>query len=123
MRMLPATARVVLPLGQLEVVERHAAIFGARVAQEERRMERRDQHGIAERVQASAQLADRLLRLQERLRRDRAEREDHLRLDDAELRIEERTARGELVRLGVPVAGGPAKDGVRNKAFVARDVD
>src|SRR5258705_11061572 len=72
------SAVLVLPLRELEVVPRHAAVLGAGIAEEERGVERRNQHGVAERMQPSAELADRFLRPQQRLRRHRAQREDDL---------------------------------------------
>src|SRR5262249_32556606 len=100
---LARPAALVLPLGELEVVPRHAPVLGAWVAQQERRMKRRDQHRVAERMHASTELADRLLGAQQRLRRDGAEREYYLGLDGGELRVEERTARGELVALRISI--------------------
>src|SRR5206468_10752463 len=92
----------------------HAPVLGAGVAEQKRRMERGDQHGRAIRMDLAAELADRLARAEQRLRGDRAEGEDDLRLDHAELRREERRARGKLVRFGVSVAWGPALDGIQN---------
>ena len=85
-------------------------------------MERRNQHGVAERMHPSTQLADRVLCPQQGLGRDGPEREDDLRLDDAEFRVEKRPARGELVSFRVSVTGRSAQDSVRDKHFVPREL-
>src|SRR2546421_558079 len=115
-------ALVVLPASALEVLPGHTLVLLAGIAQQEGRMERRDEHRVAERVQPATQLADRFLRAQQRLGRDAAEREDDLRLDHGELVGQKRRARGELVCLGIAVAGRPAQDRVRDEDFVARQV-
>src|SRR5262245_52920102 len=114
---------VVLPLGELEIFPGHALVLLTRVAQQECRMEGRNQHGAAVWMEAPAQLADRLLRLEQRLRGHAAEREHHLRLQDGELRGQERRARGQLVGLGVAIAGRPTKDCIRDVHLVARELD
>src|SRR5204863_1852733 len=96
-RASPGLALVVLPAGELEVFPGHALVLGAGVAQEKRGMERRDEDGVVVWMDAPAQLADRLLRAQQRLRRDAAEREDHLGLDHGELVGQEGRAGRELV--------------------------
>src|SRR5882762_2266795 len=85
-------------------------------------MEGRDQDGRAVRVHATAQAADRFLGAEETLRGDAAERENHLRLERAELRREHRRARRELVGLGVSIRGWAALDGIRDEHLVAREV-
>ena len=49
-------------------------------------------------------------RPEQRLRRERAERDDHLRLDRVDLLEQERLAGRDLVRLGIAIAGRPALD-------------
>src|SRR6266480_5731803 len=84
-------------------------------------MEGRNQHGRAVRVHAPTQAADRLLRAEEALRGDAAEREDHLGLERAELRREHRGARRELLGLRISVAGWSAFDRIRDEHLVARE--
>ena len=61
-------------------------------AQQERRVERRDQLRAAVVVDAAAQAGDRVLGLEQRLGRERAERDDDLRLDGIDLLEQERLA-------------------------------
>src|SRR5579871_3077220 len=72
-----------------------------RVTQQVRGMERRHELRAAIVVHAAAQPRDRIQRPQQRARRERAERHDHLRLDDVDLLEEKRLARLDFVRLGV----------------------
>src|SRR5713101_651722 len=116
-------AAVVLPSGELKILPRHALVLLARIAQEERRMEGRDQHRRAVRMHAAAELADRLSGAEEALSRDAAERQDDLGLQHRQLRREERRAGGELVGLGISIPGRPTHDGVANVDFVARQLD
>ncbi len=58
---------------------------------------------------------------QQRLRGELAERDDHLRPDRPELRAEERLAGGDLVGLGVPVAGRAALHHVRDVDLLAAE--
>src|SRR5437879_2052630 len=73
------------------------------VAQEIRGMERRDQLRAAVVVQAAAEARDRIERAQQRLRRELAERDDDLRLDDVDLLEQKRLARVDFVRLGIAI--------------------
>src|SRR5688572_14521473 len=83
-----------------------------RAAEQERGMERRDQLRAAVLVNAPAQARDRLLRLQQRFRRKRAERHDDLRTDAVDLPEEEALAGLDLVRVRVAVPWRPALDHV-----------
>src|SRR5262249_58124937 len=74
-------AAVVLPSGELEILPRHALVLFAGVAQEEGRVEGRDQDRRAVGVHATPQLADRLARAEEALGRDAAGRQDDLGLE------------------------------------------
>src|SRR5713226_3171873 len=121
--MLPGPALVVLPSRELQVLPGHALVLLARVPQEERRMEGRDQDGGAVRVHAPAQAADRFLGAEEALRGDAPEGEDDLGLERGELGREHRRARRELLGLRVPVAGRSALDCIRNIHLVAREAD
>ncbi len=51
---------------------------------------------------------------EQRVRGERAERDDDARTDRVDLREEERLARGDFVRLGLAVAGRAALDHVRD---------
>src|SRR5262245_18853983 len=103
-------ALVVLPAGELQVFPRHALVLLAGIAQEKRGMKGGNQHGVAEGMDASAELADRFLRAQQRLRRDAAERQHDLRLDDGELVGQERRTCRELIGFGIPIARRPAQN-------------
>src|SRR5262245_21781724 len=85
-------------------------------------MKGRDQYGGAIRMHAPTELADGLLRPEQALRRNAAERQDDLGLEHCELRLEIRRAGGELVGLGVAIAGRPAHDGVADVDLVARQL-
>src|SRR4030095_10826878 len=86
----------------------HAAVLLTGVAKQERRMKRRHEDARPVRVQLAAQLGDALLRADEGLRGEVAEREDDARLDGVELRRQEGIARRHLVRLRIAVPLGPA---------------
>ena len=75
-------------------------------------MERRHEQAAAARPGAAAQPRDRILGVQQRLRREGAERDHHLRLHDVDLPEQERLAAGHFVGLGVAVAGRPALEDV-----------
>src|SRR5215813_520284 len=108
-------ALVVLPAGKLQIFPRHALVLLAGIAQEKRGMKGGNQHGIPEGMDASAELADRFLRAQQRLRRDASERQHDLRLDDGELVGQERRTRSELIGFGIPIAGWPTQHRVGDK--------
>src|SRR5262245_34611732 len=74
----------------------HQPLVG-RIAQQVRRVERRHELDAVIVVPAPAQPRDGLLRAEERLHRELAERHDDLRLDQLELADEERLAAGHLV--------------------------
>ena len=86
-------------------------------------MEGRDQLRAAVVEHAAAQPRDRLVGPQQRLRRELAERDDHLRLDDVDLPEQERLAGLDFVRLGVAVLRRPALDHVRDVDVVALEAD
>ena len=75
-------------------------------------MIRGHQDRIAVLVLTPAQPRDRVVRLQQRLRRELAERHDHLGLDRIDLPEHELLALLHLVGLGIPVARRPALDHV-----------
>ena len=60
----------------------------------------------------ASQLADRELRVEQSLRRERPERENHLRLDQLDLANEIRTARLDLVRQRIAVSRRPMLEDV-----------
>ena len=82
-------------------------------------MEGRDQLGAAVVEDAAAQARDRILRLQQRPRGERAQRDDDLRLDRGELAEQERLARRDLVGLRIAVARRPALEHVGDVDLVA----
>src|SRR5688572_10613825 len=77
----------------------------ATTPQHRRRMERGDEHAVAERVAPPPQLGDPLLRLQEELGREVPEGDDDLGVDEVELRLEPRAARLDLRRERIAVPG------------------
>src|SRR6266436_4799490 len=74
-----------------------------RIAEEIRGMEGRDQLRAAVVVHAAAEARDRIERAQQRLRRELAERDDDLRLDDVDLPEQKRLARVHFVRLRIAI--------------------
>src|SRR5690606_39837066 len=91
-----------------------------RAAQQVCRMIRRDERHAAPAVHAAAQRADAVRLAVQRLRRERAYREQHARRDQLDLPLQERRARGDLVRLRVPVPGRPALEHVADVDLLAR---
>src|SRR3989441_11337442 len=61
----PRSAAVVLPAGEFEIFPGHALVLLAGDPQQERGMERGDQHAVAVRMQPAAELADRLALLKQ----------------------------------------------------------
>ena len=100
----------------------HLAL-GGWIAQQVRGMERGDQLGAAVVVDAAAQAGNRIERAQQRLRREFAERHDHLGLDEVDLPEQKRLARRDLVGLRIAVLGRPAFDDVGDVHVVARQAD
>ena len=86
-------------------------------------MKRRNQLRAAVVVNAAAQARDRIERAQQRLRRELAERDDHLRLDGVDLPEQEWLARLDFVLLGVAVLRRPALDHVRDVHVLALQID
>ena len=101
----------------------HTSRFDGRVAQQVGRVEGRNQLRAAVVEDAAAQARDRIVRPQQRLRRELAERDDHLRLDDVDLPEQERLAGLDFVRLGIAVLRRPALDDVGDVDVVALEVD
>jgi hypothetical protein len=66
-------------------------------------VERGDQHGVPERVQAAPELADGLARLEQGLGGHAPQGDHDLGLEHAQLVGQERGAGGQLVGLGVPI--------------------
>ena len=64
-----------------------------------------DQREAAVEMRPSPKTADRLSGSQERLSGERAERHEHLRVDQVDLLEEKRRAGGDLLRLRIPVSG------------------
>src|SRR5262245_11261842 len=121
--MSPRSAAVVLPASEFEIFPGHPLVLLAGVSQQERGMKRGDEHAVAIRMQAAAQLANRLARLQQGLAGHAAERKHDLRLQHGELGVQEGRAGRQLVGLGIPVAGWAALDRVCNKYLVARELN
>ena len=96
----------------------------SRAAQQVRRMKRRNQLRAAV-VEARGRAAARSDRAScsSVCARERAERDDHLRLDDVDLPEQERLARRDLVRLRIAVLRRPALDHVGDVDVVARQLD
>ena len=86
-------------------------------------MERGDQHAVAVRMQPPAQLADWLARLEQRLAGHAPERQHDLRVQHAELGVEERRAGSQLVGLRIAIARWAAFDRVGDVHLVARELD
>ena len=121
--MSPRSAAVVLPAGEFEIFPGHALVLLAGVPQQERGMERGDQHAVAVRMQPPAELADRLARLEQRLAGHAPERQHDLRVQHAELGVEERRAGSQLVGLRIAIARWAAFDRVGDVHLVARELD
>src|SRR5688572_8107835 len=86
-------------------------------------MERRDQRRASIIELPATQPRDRIHRLQQRLRRELAERHDHARLDDVDLAEQVRLALLDFVGFGIAVAGRPAFDDVGDVDLIAREAD
>ena len=85
-----------------------ASFFLLGIAQQVGRVERRHQRDALVAAEAAAQPRDRRVVAQQALRRELAQRDDHPRPDRRELPLQERLAAGDLVGLGVAVAGRAA---------------
>src|SRR5436190_1338734 len=107
--------------GSLQVFPGVALAVGT--AQQERRVEGRNQLGAAEIEDAAAQARDRVVAPEQRLRGERAERHDHARADGVDLLEEERLARRDLVRLGIAVPRRAAFDHVGDVDLIALEID
>src|SRR5438445_492011 len=83
------------PASEFQSLPGHALVLLAGIPQEKRGMERGDEHAAAIGMQAPAELADGLARFEQRLAGHAAERQHDLRLEDAELGVEERRAGGQ----------------------------
>src|SRR5262249_9625190 len=83
-----------------------------RISEEVRGVIRRHHRDVAVLHPAAAKPRDRRARLEQRVRRVLAERDDHLRSDRRDLRGEERFALGELIRLRIAVLPRSAFYGV-----------
>src|SRR4051812_17015306 len=70
-----------------------------------------------------AQLTDRELRLQQSLRRERAERQNHLRADQLDLADEVRRTGRDLLRERVPVTWRTMLEDIRNEDVLPREPD
>ena len=92
-------------------------------AQQERGVKGRDERRAAVLERATAEPRDRILRLQQRLRGERPQRDDDLRPNAVDLLKEERLAGLDLVRLGIAVLGRPALDDVGDVDLVAPKPD
>src|SRR5881392_3859537 len=79
----------------LEILPCVALAVGA--PQQERRVEGRDQFGAAEVIDPAAQARDRVVRSQQRLRGERAQRDDDARTHGVDLAEQERLARFDFV--------------------------
>src|SRR3954469_13287133 len=86
-------------------------------------MERRNELRAAVIEDTAAKTGDRLEGPQQRARREGAERDDDLRLDDVDLLEQERLAGLHFVLLGIAVAGRPALDHVGDIDVLALQVD
>ena len=94
-----------------------------RVPQERGGVVRDDQRNAVVAVHLTAQLADRELRLEQSLRRERAEREDHLRPDELDLADQVRAARGDFVGHRIAVARRTMLEDVADEHVLALEVD
>src|SRR4051812_36220771 len=74
----------------------------------------RYQDGVTVRVFASTQPRDRIGRVQQRLRRKLAKRDDHLWRDRVDLPQQERLALCGFIGLGIAIAWRPALDEIRD---------
>src|SRR5437764_13527974 len=83
------------------------------------RMVGNDNRDAPEPVDLIAQRAERLLRVEERLRRRRTHRANHLRVHDLALAEQVRAAGGDLVGLRLAVGGRPAVHGARDEGRLA----
>src|SRR5205807_7764745 len=93
------------------------------VAEQGGRMVRDDDRDPPQAMDLIAQRAERLLRVEERLRRRAAHRQDHGRLHQLDLTQQIREAGGDLVILGDAVLGWAAFDHVTNEYPLARQLD
>src|SRR5437899_2901169 len=93
------------------------------VTQQGRRVVGHHQRNPAEPVNVIAQRAERLLGIEQRLRRRPAHRQNHLRLDELDLAIEERQASRDLIVLRQPILGWPALHDVTDEDLIARQLD
>src|SRR5213593_3710556 len=116
------SAAIVLPASEFQILPGHALVLLAGIPQEERGMDRGDEHAAAIGMQAPAELADGLARFEQRLAGHAAERQHDLRLEDAELGVEERRAGGQLIGLGIAISGGAALDGIRDVHLVTGEL-
>src|SRR5262249_8146573 len=97
---------------------------GSAATQYRRRMERRDQdRTVPVRELPASQLRDALLRLEQQLCGEVAQRDDDARLDEVELALEIGAARLDLVGLRVAVAGRTALHDVGDVHLVAGEAD
>src|SRR5437867_653156 len=87
------------------------------------RMVRNDNRNAPEPMDLVPQGAERLLGVEERLRRGPAHREDHPRLHELDLAKQVGDARRDLVVLRLPVLGRPAPHHVADERPFARQVD
>src|SRR5262245_2519385 len=86
-------------------------------------MERGNELRAAIVMHAAAQPRDRIERAQQRARGERAERDDHLRLDGVDLLEQERFAGLDLVLLRIAIARRTALDDVRDVDILAPQPD
>ncbi len=91
-----------------------------RIPEERGGVIRDDQRHAVVAVNLASQLADRELRLQQRLRRERPEREDHLRADQLDLPNEVRTARLNFFRQRIAVSRRTMLEDVADEDVLAR---
>ena len=86
-------------------------------------MVRDDERHAAISVHVPPQLTDRQLGVEECLRGKRAEREDHLRLNELDLSNEVRTARDHLFRPRIPVTRRPVLEDVADEDVLSLQID
>src|SRR5690606_11249030 len=103
---------------KLEVLPRRAQPLWA--AQQVCRMIRRDDRNAMPPVHAAAQRADAVGLAHQRLRGERADRQQRPRRDQLDLPFQIRHARRDLVRLRIPVPGRPALEHVADVDPLAR---
>src|SRR5690554_1491083 len=112
---------VVASAQELHVLPRRA--LPLRVAQQRRRVVGHQEREAVEVVEGAAERAERGRPPEQPVPGALADGEEHLRADERDLLVEDREVRGDLLGLGVPVAGRAALEDVGDVDLLALEVD